>query len=218
VNRVPNIRKAFWEQTSAFVLLMLLVAGCRRDDERSGSKLAKAIEAIKTEEIADLLHKAEQGNVAAQYDLGHRYSLGRAVPVDYQTAANWLRKAAEQGHPGAQYEIGMMIINGHVSSDERWRVDEGEAAMWIRKAASHQHADAEFALGLLYDQGKLVPKDDVQAGRWILKAAEHGNIDAQHAAGNMFAQGLAGMKKDYTKAVEWWRKGAEGGNAKSHWK
>ncbi len=46
---------------------------------------------------------AEQGDAAAQYNLGIMYSNGRGVPQDHVQAVKWYRKAAEQGVAFAQY-------------------------------------------------------------------------------------------------------------------
>ena len=40
---------------------------------------------------------AEQGDVAAQYNLGIMYDNGDGVPQDYKEAVKWYRLAAEQG-------------------------------------------------------------------------------------------------------------------------
>jgi TPR repeat protein len=45
---------------------------------------------------------AEQGDAAAQYNLGIRYEKGEGIPQDYKEAVKWYRKAAEQGHADAQ--------------------------------------------------------------------------------------------------------------------
>ena len=55
---------------------------------------------------------AEQGNAAAQYNLGFMYDKGLGVTQDYAEAARWYRKAAEQGHAGAQYNLGLMYGKG----------------------------------------------------------------------------------------------------------
>ena len=53
---------------------------------------------------------AEQGNAAAQYELGDMYYWGQGVPRDYTEAMKWYRKAAEQGFAAAQYELGVMLM------------------------------------------------------------------------------------------------------------
>ena len=42
---------------------------------------------------------AEQGDAAAQYNLGLMYDNGQGVPQDYAEAVKWYRLAAEQGMP-----------------------------------------------------------------------------------------------------------------------
>ena len=44
---------------------------------------------------------AEQGNAAAQYNLGVYYYNGEGVPQSYTEAVKWFKKAAEQGHAKA---------------------------------------------------------------------------------------------------------------------
>ncbi len=74
---------------------------------------------------------AEQGNAAAQYNLGQMYIYGRGVPEDYAEAAKWYRKAAEQGHANAQYNLGVMYDNGQGVPQ-----DYVQAHMWYNLAAA----------------------------------------------------------------------------------
>jgi TPR repeat protein len=55
---------------------------------------------------------AEQGNAAAQSNLGLIYRNGHGVPKDYVEAAKWYRLAAEQGQAAAQSNLGVMYANG----------------------------------------------------------------------------------------------------------
>jgi TPR repeat protein len=55
--------------------------------------------------LAETRTKAEQGDAAAQFNLGLMYRNGEGVPKDYAEAANWYRKAAEQGVAAAQYTL-----------------------------------------------------------------------------------------------------------------
>jgi uncharacterized protein len=74
---------------------------------------------------------AEEGNAAAQFDLGVIYQFSRDVPPDYGAAANWYRKAAEQGLAEAQYNLGVMYANG-----EGVPQDYATAHMWFNLAAT----------------------------------------------------------------------------------
>ena len=45
---------------------------------------------------------AEQGDAAAQYNLGFLYMKGKGVPQDIKMVIKWYTKAAEQGNAKAQ--------------------------------------------------------------------------------------------------------------------
>jgi TPR repeat protein len=55
---------------------------------------------------------AEQGNVAAQYNLGLMYAKGQGVPQNQKTAVKWYTLAAKQGNAGAQFNLGWMYGKG----------------------------------------------------------------------------------------------------------
>jgi len=56
---------------------------------------------------------AEQGDSAAQFNLGKLYSKGQGVLQDYAEAMKWYRLAAEQGFALAQSNLGGMYISSH---------------------------------------------------------------------------------------------------------
>ena len=51
---------------------------------------------------------AENGDAAAQFNLGLMYYDGQAVPQDYAQAANWFLRSAEQDYEKAQLNLGAM--------------------------------------------------------------------------------------------------------------
>ena len=55
---------------------------------------------------------AEQGDAAAQSNLGVLYHQGQGVTQDYTTAVKWYKRAAEQGGADAQFNLGIMFENG----------------------------------------------------------------------------------------------------------
>ena len=58
--------------------------------------------AVTPEEFEEHKKYAEEGNVAAQYNLGTIYAHGKGVPQDYVEAIKWYRKAAAQGNIESQ--------------------------------------------------------------------------------------------------------------------
>ena len=59
---------------------------------------------------------ANDGDAAAQFNLGLMYLTGHGVQQDYSAAALWFRKAAEQGYALAQSNLGVLIATA-----EAWR-------------------------------------------------------------------------------------------------
>ena len=77
---------------------------------------------------------AEQGHVAAQYNLGYMYDNGQGVSQDYTEAVKWYRLAAEQGHVYAQSNLSFMYLNGVGVLQDKVR-----ALKWLQLAAEQGH-------------------------------------------------------------------------------
>ena len=79
----------------------------------------------------------EQGDAAAQHNLGVMYSSGRGVPQDYAAAVSWYSKAADQGYVSAQNNLGSRYYSG-------WGVpqDYVQAHMWFNLGATQGDAKA----------------------------------------------------------------------------
>ena len=64
--------------------------------------------------LSILLPLAETADHAyAQYFMGRMYAAGQGVPQDFDTAAEWYRKAAEKGVGDAQYRLAGMYRAGN---------------------------------------------------------------------------------------------------------
>ena len=147
--------------------------------------------------VAELQKLAEQGDPAAQLDLGYRYFTGEGVPQDHEEAVRWIRASAEQGDPSAQYRLGFMYSEG-----EGVPQDPAEAVRWYRMAAEQGYADAQNQLGFSYRDGRGVPQDDTESARWFRAAAEQGNSSAQYLLGVRYGDGQ-GVPQDYVEAHKW---------------
>jgi TPR repeat protein len=119
-----------------------------------------------------LLERAEQGDRAAQNELGSRYYAGRGVEQDAAEAARWIRLAAAQGYAPAQYNLGLLHFRnrGVAGSD-------AEAARWYRAAAEQGYAPAQAGLGYLYIYGAGVEEDHMLAYMWIELARRGAETD-----------------------------------------
>ena len=125
---------------------------------------------------------AEQGDAAAQINLGAMYNLGQGVPQDYKESVKWYRLAAEQGNAQAQTKLGIMYNLGKgVPQDYKASVE------WFRLAAEQGDAHAQYNLGLMYLNGYGVVQSYEDAYAWWVVAAANGS---ESASGNMrVAQG-----------------------------
>lgn len=109
-----------------------------------------------------LRERAEQGDAAAQAELGRRYYAGQGVPRDDAEAVRWTRLAAGQGHAPAQYNLGLLHFRGRVVAG-----DDAAAARWYRAAAEQGYPPAQAALSALYLYGAGVEEDPVLASMWM---------------------------------------------------
>ncbi|WP_374357457.1 Sel1-like repeat-containing protein kinase family protein, partial [Chitinimonas sp.] len=127
--------------------------------------------------LADLRRAAEQGDPAAQTQLGRRYRNGQDVAVDNAKAVEWYRKAADQNHAEAQALLGFMYMTGRGI-----RKDDGEAVRYSRLAAEQGNAVGQYNLGLMYLSGRGVAASKIEGYRWLKKAAAQDPANSQRLA------------------------------------
>ncbi len=93
------------------------------------------------------------------------------------------------------------------------RPDSGPMALKVlTRAARLGFAPAQNNLGVLYEQGRIVPRDDRQAAAWFERAARQGDARARHSLAMMYAGGR-GVTRDMTKARELLERSARQGHA-----
>lgn len=197
--------------------VMQVVAGARRPEESATASSEAAIPAWANEVVPQRTANtpywyrvgAEQGNAAAQYDLGVMYALGQGVSQDYAQAAQWFRKAAEQGNAAAQSRLGSAYANGQGVPQ-----DYAQAVRWYRMAAEQGNTAGQYDLGVMYLLGRGVAQDYTNAAQWFRKAAEGGDVNAQRNLGLAYVKGR-GLPRDYAQGALWFRKAAEQGDADS---
>ena len=140
---------------------------------------------------------ANNGDAAAQFNLGLMYLTGQGVQQDDAAAVLWFRKAAEQGYVSAQSNLGVLYRDGRGVPQ-----NYAEAVTWLRKAADQGDAIAQYLLGLQFATGSGVSQDYAEAIKWFQKAAEQGHAVAKLHLGAMYAEGR-GVPQDYVRAYMW---------------
>jgi hypothetical protein len=162
-------------------------------------------------DIAQLQARAEQGDRAAQCDLGVAYVNGTGVPQDFSLAAKWMRMSAEQGDSVGQYNFGMMALLG-----KGVPASDTEAAKWLRLSAEQGFARAQDELAVMYSNGTGLPQDDRAAVEWATMAAEQGYPKAQYHLGFFLCCKLPStVPYDPVGASVWFELAAAAGDRKS---
>ena len=74
--------------------------------------LGHSIPSIAELNSQEIFKLANQGNAAAQFNLGVMYHQGQGVRQDYTQARQWFEKAASQDYAAAQFNLGVMYHQG----------------------------------------------------------------------------------------------------------
>jgi hypothetical protein len=116
-----------------------------------------------------LVASAENGDAAAQVELGVLYYNGRADNhrPDYTEALKWFERAADQGNPKAQDRIALMYYYGQGVPQ-----DYAQAAHWYQLAAQGGDYHARLQLSDMYQRGVGVPRDASESRKWSKLASE----------------------------------------------
>jgi TPR repeat protein len=121
---------------------------------------------------------AENGEAAAQFELGIRLRVGSFADREPTQAAHWLRRAADQGHAGALFVLGVMFERG-----EGVRSHAGAAQQCFRLAAIRDHRVARF----------LAPRPQRSDGVPLANALQQGQLNPHSPE----TQLLANIERQY---------------------
>lgn len=124
--------------------------------------------------------RAQNGEVAAQIQLGQAYATGKGEPQDGNQAVVWLSKAADQKSVDAYKALGELYRNG---AGKHFARDLVQAVAWYRKAAEANDVESQGMLGVFYSYGQGVEQNYIEAYFWLdVAALAAGPKQAQYAA------------------------------------
>ena len=164
---------------------------------------------------------SEQNHPEATHNVALMFEEGVCMPPNEAEAYRYYLKAAELGLVKSQYNLARLY---HIRGD-----DFEEALYWYHTAAVEGHTPAMCALGDMRFNGEGVDANHRKALRWYRKAVTYGDVNAQRDvdnlcrmmadAGDAKQQLRVGKayadKRDYERAVYWFRKAADQGYAKA---
>ena len=145
---------------------------------------------------------ADKGDANAQNLIGNIYLYADYVEHNPIKAFKYYQMAASQGHLEGMTNLGYCYQEG-IGTD----INIQTAEEWLHKAADGGNADAQNILGNLYHN---IMMDDVKAFKYYKLAADQGQLGGMANVGISYLEGQ-GVKADATKAKEWLRKAADGG-------
>lgn len=140
---------------------------------------------------------AEQGDVAAQFNLGLLHSK-QLMPQDSpEEAVKWYLLAATKGHVDAQFNLGIKYDKG-IGVEQ----SAAEAFRWYFKAANNGHPQAQFNVANMYRDGRGVEHSNVQAATWY-QASSINNIPQAQANLALLLHLGTGIEQDVIMAYVW---------------
>ncbi len=173
-------------------------------------------EVEKTKEGLEFIKKASDGGLnAARRNMAAIYLNGLGGEERNPDAAvELLEKAAAEGDGQAQFELAQFFLE--LGGPEK--VDDDKAWEWLNKAADAGNANALATLGSVLFDGKTfgarkIEADPKGAVEKFSKLAEQNVPAGLRTMGELHVQGLAGVEKDFTKALDYFSRAAQGNDA-----
>lgn len=149
---------------------------------------------------------ADNGDTNSYNALGYCYQTGTGTTKDLSEGYKWYKLAAENGDVSSYLNLSACYYNGLGVSK-----NETQAFQWTKKAAENDNVQAYLLLASLYFGGQGVEKDSVEGFNWIKKAADKEYPPSYSVLGDYYSR----YKKDYEKAIYWFKRGTEAGDPES---
>jgi exopolysaccharide production negative regulator len=156
---------------------------------------------------------SEDGNIVADWYLGHMYRLGRGVPRDDAKAFSYFSRVADAFDPDESDKNRLRImIDSLVRVGDYYRDGSQPAAITpdlerairiYHLAATYGHPAAQFALGDMQINGEGMRPNPDQGLRWLMNAARKRYAPAEAKLGDLYWNGDI-VKRDRTRALMWY--------------
>ncbi len=229
---------------AACALMMMLVPSAAADDDEQGplaefysylpaapdihlpefsipfwtDDLKKAKRAYKSGEYPRALklfrRASDDGNIVADWYLGHMYSEGVGVPRNDAMAHSYYSRVAEHYDPEEsdpnRVRITVDAMVRLADYQRRGAVNAGlqpdpkaAAQSYLKIATAYGHPAAQYALGVMSIKGEGVKKNPQQGLKWLMAAARKRYAPAEAYLGDLYWSGQI-VNADRTRAVMWY--------------
>lgn len=193
--KIPEISIPFWT-----------------DDLKKGRK---AYRNGKYEKALKFFRRAsDDGNIVADWYLGHMYRMGRGVPKDDAVAYSYYDRVAQQYDPDEQDANRLRItVDATVRLADYQRKGvkgagvkanpSAAARTYFKMATSYGHPAAQYALGDMNIEGDGVKSNPQQGLKWLMSAARKRYAPAEAFLGELYWNGKI-VRRDRTRALMWY--------------
>lgn len=148
---------------------------------------------------------ADQGDPAAQNELGFLYLTGVGVQADDTEAFKWFARAAGSGFEPAKLNMAVMYMHGQgVTRDTSLGLE------MLRDLAAKDDPVAEDYLGVAYFTGMGVNIDHSAAEKWFARAAHRHDPEAEFDMG-LIESTVADHSHDFARAAGYFRSAVQAG-------
>lgn len=157
---------------------------------------------------------SEDGNIVADWYLGHMYANGRGVPRDDATAYTYYMRVADHYDPdeGDKQRLRITVDSMlRIADYQRTGVTSAgikpnpQAALrsYMKLATVYGHPAALYALGVMHVSGQGVKKNPQQGLKWLIAAARKRHAPAEAYLGELYLEGKI-VRPDRTRALMWY--------------
>jgi uncharacterized protein len=156
---------------------------------------------------------SEDGNMVADWYLGHLYRLGLGVEVDQAVAFSYYQRVADNFDPEEQDNNRLRImVDGQlrVANYQRTGIPQAHirpnpqlaARTYLRLATTYAHPGALYALGVMSIEGESMAKNPQQGLKWLNAAVRKRSPDAAAYLADLYQSGTI-VKHSETRALMW---------------
>ena len=157
---------------------------------------------------------SDDGNIVADWYLGHMYREGRGVPQDDAAAYTYYNRVADHYDPDENDKNRLrIIVDSLVRIADYQRTGAVNAGLkpnpraaaqaYLKIATTYGHPAAHYALGIMSIKGQGVKKNPQQGLKWLMAAARKRYAPAEAYLGELYWEGRL-VRGDRTRAVMWY--------------
>ncbi|MFN4141996.1 tetratricopeptide repeat protein [Aestuariivirga sp.] len=157
---------------------------------------------------------SDDGNLVADWYLGHMYRQGRGVPRNDAMAYSYYSRVAEHYDPDEDDQNRLRItVDAMVRIADYQRTGAVNAGLapdppaaarsYLKIATAYGHPAAQYALGVMSIKGEGVKKNPQQGLKWLMAAARKRYAPAEAYLGELYWDGKI-VRGDRTRALMWY--------------